>query len=211
MENQTNETPVVNIAPAPTSEKLTQLNADADRIWAELGTHPRTSPEAAELRNQMIKNEGDIKAEIAAIKKTENDAKIAEKRAAELSVLNSYTDAVLSNAAVQADKKASIEDKNASSDSLAAIHETLVNKLLGKVSAPRTSAPSDKPAGTRGATGSAIKEMLLAKLAAGGVTVTQALKDTIAEGNFSRGTAGTARTELKEAGELIPYGENPTA
>ena len=121
------------------SDKLTALKAEGAEIWAKLTTCQYGSKEALEANIAMAKNNQAQQAEIAALKKEEQDAIVAAKRNERVALVDTLVGAALNNATVQADKKATAEDKADAADKFAVAREVVVNELLARYAASKPS------------------------------------------------------------------------
>ncbi len=181
-------TPVVNIKPEPTSEKLTKLRDDKKAAWkALISIEDGESKEAVDAKLAVYNVDQAIKAEITAIKAAEQAAIVAEKRNAKVALMDTY------DAAVIALSTAPKADKQAAQDAVTAAREVIVNALLSTVGGTAKVA-GDKPAGDNvagaGATSKAIVELFIANRALGMDDTSN--KKAIVDAGFSRGTTGAA-------------------
>lgn len=193
------------IAPVvPTSEKLTALNNDRKTKFQEAMALEYGTKEQNDALTAVFKIDGEIRAELSAIKQAEAAAKIAELRNGQIAKLAERDNALRALDAVNANKKASDEEKQAAHDAFNALNEPIVNALLSKyaVAKPANVAPDGtaKVAGTKGATSATIEGKLMAHINAG-KTSTEAVKLVIEEG-FSRGTTGAVRTQMVKDGKI---------
>lgn len=201
-----NETAATAAAPAkpaePTSEKLESLKKAKTAAMSEAAKLQMAGDEvAAEQKFMEVYKIGeDIKKEIAAIKQHEAELLRKEKEAATVKLFDDAIEAYDNHLKVAA-SKASIDEKNEAYHSYQAKREVVVNRLLGSrpASAKGTSTAST---GTKGATGSAIRDLITSKLAEG-KSITEAKKE-IKELGYARGTVDTAATDMKKEG-LIDY------
>lgn len=177
-----------------TSPKLVEIRTAMDAIFDKQATFTKETPRADKVAAnvELFKLGNDEKAEIANIKKAENDAKIAEARNARVKMLDDLLAAYSANQAGIGNTKLKLEDKNALNDTYHKLRENVVNELLAKYakSTPATAtATGDKHAtGTKGSTSATIREAFIANRAAG-MTDTDNVKAIIASGQ-SRGTTG---------------------
>ena len=109
---------------------------------------------------------------------------------------------LLENLAVQADRKKSEDEKNASNDAFKKAKELVVNELLAKFPAAKTAttaATGEKAeGGGKGSISVAIREIILAEVAAG-KTLRDAKKAAV-EAGYSDKTVGTIATAMKKEG-----------
>lgn len=144
--------PVVNIAPEPTSEKLTEIRGKMGTAWAEVLKFPDPmSKESKDARMAYFQLEQDEKAEIAGINKAANDAKLAEARSERLK-LNSDMLAAYA-ILLQLPKTATEVDKTAAKESFDKAKEIVDNELLAKYA---TSRPARSTATTAAADGQTV-------------------------------------------------------
>jgi len=148
-----------------TSDKLTALRAARKVEAGKLNAIEDTeSEDYAKQFDIVFKADQEIKAEIANLKQAEREAEIQEKRAAKVSLFDTCITAWDANTAAQADKKMSLEDKNAVYDAYKTAREVVVNMLLGTVAKPATASTGTAGAstGTAGANAEAIVALFLA-------------------------------------------------
>ena len=194
--------PVVE-APAPTSEKLTEIDARIDGLYADLTANIADRTKAQEINMAIFKATQERTAELAAIKKHEADLKLQELRNQRVALVDELLAAWDANTAIQADKKASVEDKNAVYEAFKTKKEAVTNELLAKYPATKTAtvaATGDKPAaGTKGGVSEAIKAILVAELATG--KLLKDAKKVAEDAGHSRGTVGAVATQMVKDGE----------
>lgn len=189
----------------PTSAKLTELQTLLSTQGESLKTLPVMSKEWNDAMLEIYKTNKLIDAEIAGIKRAENEAKIAELRNNRIAFVTNYKAAVIADFLVQNDKKADEAAKLASGENLLKLEEGLKTELLKTVpgSTPaKTAAAGDKPAGEKGATAKRIRGYF-DEIRAGNPSATQTeiVKDIIARGE-SRGTTGAVvLAYMQELGE----------
>ena len=175
-----------------TSDKLTALQAEGAEIWAKLTTCQYGSKEALEANIAMAKNNQAQQNEIAALKKAEQDEILAAKRNERVALVDKLLECHTAYNMVNADKKASAEDKNAAADAFNAAREVVVNEVLAKYAASKPSKPATEgvapTGGSRGKTGEEIRSLFIANRQTG-MSDTDNVKAIIAAG-YSRGTTG---------------------
>lgn len=183
----------------PTSPKLEELKKAKTAAMSEAAKAQMAGDEkAAEDKFLEVYKIGeDIKKEIAEIRKHEAELLRKEKEAAIVKLFDDAIAAYANHLKVEG-SKASIEEKNAASNAYKEQREKVVNRLLG--SRPAAATTGKTPTGTRGATGSAIHQMILDNLAAG-MTLTDA-KKAIVDAGYSRGTTGAVATQMIKDGEI---------
>ena len=120
------------IVVAPTSEKLTALQAERKAERAKLATL-EDGPDYDKQFDVCVKLDAAIKTEVAAIKTEQRNAEIAEMRNKRVQLYTDAIEAYDAHLAVHNDKKASIEDKNAAYAAYKAKAEIVTNELLSKV------------------------------------------------------------------------------
>lgn len=187
-----------------TSDKLEQLKKDLASSYTAERSAEIGSKEFLDARMASLKAESAVKAEEANLKAEDSAAKLAVLRNERVGKLNDYKSAVLVAHAVHADKKSSVDEKNAASDAEKALFDAIANELLGKYATVKPAKLAKdgtaKAAGTKGSTSMAIREKLLENQSAG-MSYTENIKAVIAEG-FTRGTTGTVATAMKVEGLL---------
>lgn len=122
-----------NVAEAtqPTSEKLQALQIAAKAAWAEMLTHTDPMTKAAkDAKLAVLKLDGEMNAEIAAIAKAANEAKIAEARNERIALVSRLLESQI--ALLQLPKNATAEAKATAESNLATARETVENELLAK-------------------------------------------------------------------------------
>lgn len=128
-------------------------------------------------------------------------AKLAEARNAELAKVQALLDAHDVNKTVQADKKATVEEKQAANEAFQAAKLAVENRMLPvHVSTPRAAnkaVQADKPAGTRGAISGEIRT-IATELFAQGKTGTEVRAFVIKERGFNDGTANAVIKALED-------------
>lgn len=158
-----------NSAPVLTSEKLDALKAQYAELWQKMLT--MTDPFSKETKDAKLavwKIESEIKAEEAALQKAANDAKIAELRNQRLQLNTNQLNALRALIAIENDKKATPEAKQAAIDEFNTAKELVDNELLAKFaasSAAKKSVPAsdgEPSSGKDSANKDAILEMYLA-------------------------------------------------
>lgn len=206
VKNGDNTTTVVTPKPEVTSEQLLKIRADID---AALDAQSKLTDRKARLdaNIEIYKLQNLEKAEMANIARAENEKVVIEKRNERLKIADTLIDFHAAMLALKADKKALPADVTAAEEAFKTQLETVKNELLGKYANSTPAKPAAatngdaKPAGSRGATGAAIREKYIANKAAG-MSNTDAEKAIVAEG-FSRGTTGAVclayRREIGEA------------
>ena len=158
------EAPVVQIAPEPTSAKLTEIRGKQSEAFAKLQGTKYQSDEYKAAKKELWQLDNDEAAEIANIKKAEADAKIAEARNARIKLVDDY-------------------DK-ATGDAKVAAREILVNELLARFA---TSSPAKKSGdGTAKVAGGSKTEEIF-KLMDGGATY-----DSLIAAGYADGTIRSA-------------------
>jgi len=137
--NQTAQT-----APELTSAKLVEIQGKTAEAFAKLQGTKYNSPEYKDAKLELFKLDNEEKAEIANIKRAEQDAKVAEARNARIALVDNY-------------------DK-ATGDAKVAAREILVNELLARFSA---SSPAKKSGGEKSSGGKTKSETIADMMAAG--------------------------------------------
>lgn len=173
--------------PEPTSPKLVEIRAAID---AKLSTDQSKLDRAGKLalNLEIFGLTNDEKTEIANIKKAAAEAKSAEARNAKIAVVDNLIAAAIASHVAQADKKLTMDEKNAANDTMHKFRETVVNQILGSKPTVANPGGSEKSTATKGETGKKIVEAFLANRASG-MTDTENVKAIITSG-FSRGTTG---------------------
>lgn len=182
------QTTAVAPAPAPTSEKLTALQAEKKILVAAMLACTPDTPEMEAAMEAVYKQNGLIKAEIGEIKKAEHAVKVAEARNAKLALIVNYDAA--RDALKALPKSAKDDERNAATDAFNAAKTALENAVIGSVGSLKAD-PADgekKKPGEKGATSKRIVEKFLANRAAG-MNDTENVKAIIESGE-SRGTTG---------------------
>lgn len=188
------------VKPEPTSEKLEELKKAKSAAMASAASAQIAGDEkAAEDKFLEVYKIGeDIKRELAAIKQHEAELLKKEKEAAIVKLLDDQNAAYHAAQLSIGNDKMTLEEKQALSDDYRAKYEVVVNRLLG--SRPASTATKTASAGTRGATSSEIRQMILDGLAKG-QSITEVKADIKAAG-YARGTVDTTATNMKKAGEI---------
>ncbi len=175
-------TATVPAEPVYTSEKLTALMAEGEKLAAEFQGKKYGTTEYNTAKLALLKHDKAIDEEINSIKKAIAEQKLAEQRQARIALADNFKIAVLANTGKQANETTAAAEKDA--------YDALCNALL----------PSNKPAvapkegaGERGKTTSEIYDLLKTRID-GGMEPGAAVKEVIALG-YSRGTVGSVRTE----------------
>lgn len=184
----------------PTSEKLVELKKAKAAAYSE-GAKLQIAGKEKEAEDKFMeayKLGEDIKREIAAIKQHEAELLKKEKEAAIVKMFDDAISAHDANQAAIGNKHLSIEEKNALNDAYHAAREAVVNRLLG--SRPAGAAKVSTGTGTKGATGTAIHELIVSGLAEG-KSLTE-VKKSIVEAGYSRGTTGAVATQMIKDGEI---------
>lgn len=189
----------------PTSEKLTALKEQRKVKFTEAMTLEYGTKEQNDALTAVFKIDGEIRAEIAAIKQLEANAKIAELRNERISQLAERDNLLRALDAVTANKKSTPEDIAVATDNFNKANEPILNALLSKYATVKPAAVAAdgtaKPAAAKGATSQTIEDKLMAYIN-GGQTPSDAVKSVIAEG-FSRGTTGAVRTQMVKDGKIV--------
>lgn len=188
-QNVTGTTAATKPEPVYESQKLTELQNELAENFAKTSGLKVGEKAWSDAMLLVYKTQKLIDAEIAAIKKSMADAALAEQRNKRIALVTDFETAAIANAILQADKKASEDDKKASNDKLAALRETLQNEVLGSLRVQTVKPSTDKPAGqAKGATTERIRAAFIANRNAG-MNDTENVKAIIASGE-SRGTTG---------------------
>jgi hypothetical protein len=185
----------------PTSEKLVQLKKDKATAMSAAAKAQMAGDEkgAEDKFLEVYKIGEDIKRELAAIKQHEAELLKKEKEAATVKLFDDAIEAYVKNQEAIGDKKLSIEQKNELNNDYHAKREAVVNRLLG--SRPAATGAAKTASGTKGATGSAIHDLIVSKIAEG-KTLAEAKKE-IVEAGYSRGTTGSVATQMIKDGEVV--------
>ena len=193
-------TPVVPVE--PTNEKTVLLNSEIDALFTKQDAEKDRAAKLA-ISMEIYKKQQELATEIANIRKHERELELIEARNARKALLDAVIDANGALIAINNDKKATIEEKNAVYDDFKAKRDIVYAELTARYGsstpAKKSNDGTPKEPGTRGGTSAAIKELLLGHLASG-KTLTAAKKLVEAEG-YSRGTVGTVATAMIVAGE----------
>ena len=197
-----NEQPVKPVQPEPSNEHTVLLNAEIDQLFIKQDAEKDRAAKLA-ISMDIYRKQQELATEIANIRKHERELELIEARNARKALLDAVIEAHEKVQASLADKKMSIDEKNAIYDDFKAKRDIVYAELTARYgsSTPAKKANNGTPKepGTRGGTSAAIKELLLGHLAAG-KTLTEAKKLVEAEG-YSRGTTGTVATAMVVAGE----------
>lgn len=176
----------------PKSENLTKLQAELAAKWSHMVAQTPGSKEALDANLDVYKQQKLIDGEIATIRKGWADEELAVKRNERVKLLDNYIELVITDRAIQADKKADIATKDAATKEANDAREVLVNQLLSKfaAAAPAKTAANGTTttAGPKGAKTAEIRAAFDANRAAG-MGDTDNVKAIIASGH-SRGTTG---------------------
>lgn len=188
------------------SEKRTELEAQKKAEFEKFKTLEFDTPDWVASQMELYKIGVAIKGEIANLKNIEAEQLLQEKRNERIALVDKLLEAHDANMAAQADRKATIEAKNAAYDVFKNAKEVVTNELLGRYATAKPKVTTDgtattAPAGERGATSAAIKASLLKHLAVPGTTIAAAKKAVEAEG-FSRGTVGSVATQMIKDREI---------
>lgn len=177
-------------APEPTSEKLTEIRAKMDSLFASQKTITDRKL-LLESNLEIYKLTQDEKTEIANIKKTESELKQQEAKNARIAMVDNLLAAHTDNLAALNNDSMTLDEKNAVNDTFHSLRESVVNELLARYPKSTPAKSDGKPAtdGTKGATGAAIIERFLANRNAG-MDDTANKKEIETVGGFSRGTIG---------------------
>lgn len=169
-----------------TSEKMTSIQAAKKAKLAEVRAEV-DEDKAFELNTELFKLGQDERAEIAHLKAEDNKAEMEAKRAEKVKQLTTLVDLGGKLAAINADKKASDEDKASAKLAYDTLFDAISNQLLG--SAPRVvSAPKAGGGEKSGAQKEQIVEWYKAHRAAG-LDHTAALKAVTDINGVARGSA----------------------
>lgn len=168
------------------SPKTDELNVALKAAWEKMVKLPFGSKEALDANMEVFNLRKQIDAEIAGLKKAEQDAIVTEKRNARIKMVDDLIEAVREEAKLP--KSASEADKTAASEKVTKLREPIATELSARYATSAPAKTDGKPAGEKGATAKAIMEKYHAYVAAG-QTSTEAKKSVIADG-FSRGTVG---------------------
>lgn len=181
----------------PTSEKLVALKAERKTLWAEMLKHEDPDTQEAKDANLAVwKKDGEIKAEMAAISKAENDAKILEARNERLKLAQNLIDAVIARHTAAKNTPA---DKLAELDGvIATAREIVENELLAKFAGSKPAKVVTSDDGTVKTSGGENKEAILALARSGSNH-----KDIEAAG-YKRSTVWHTINNAKKAGETFP-------
>lgn len=199
--------PAIVAAPAKVyeSDKLTALKAQQKEQWSKARAfEDPTDPAALAANLDLFKTNKLIEDEIKALKTAEAEAAAAEIKNARLRLVDELLAAYDADKVAAADKKLSIDEKNAVNATFKAAKDVVTTELMRalgtRAAAPKATTGDAKPTGERGATGQAIIALWLANRAAG-------MNDTdnrkaIIEAGHSRGTTGAVTLAWqKENGE----------
>lgn len=164
MTQTTTQAPVVKI---PTSPKLTELQATRKAQFAAMQKLDPDSADAEAALAEVIKTDGLIKVEKAAIVKAENDAVNAEKRNARLALVGNMISAYDAKLAVDADKKATPEAKQEAADKYDEARKVVENELLARYATSKPASTSGGDGVTKNGNTALILEAHLSNVAAG--------------------------------------------
>lgn len=188
----------------PSNERTVLLNAEIDQLFVKQDAEKDRAAKLA-ISMDIYRKQQELSTEIANIRKHERELELQEARNARKALLDAVIEAHEKVQASLADKKMSIDEKNAIYDDFKAkrdiVYAELTARYGGSTPAKKANDGTPKEPGTRGGTSAAIKELLLGHLAAG-KTLTEAKKLVEAEG-YSRGTTGTVATAMIVAGEAV--------
>lgn len=197
-----NEQPVKPVQTEPSNERTVLLNAEIDQLFVKQDAEKDRAAKLA-ISMDIYRKQQELATEIANIRKHERELELQEARNARKALLDAVIEAHEKVQASLADKKMSIDEKNAIYDDFKAKRDIVYAELTARYGsstpAKKANDGTPKEPGTRGGTSAAIKELLLGHLAAG-KTLTEAKKLVEAEG-YSRGTTGTVATAMIVAGE----------
>lgn len=181
-----------------TSEKITALKAAKKAKLAEI-MKETDEDKQFELNTELFKLGQDERAEIASLKAAEAAAENESKKAAKVKQLADLISMGAANTALQADKKATDEDKAASKLAFDTAFDAIANQLLGSVAKVATAKTSG------GKTEGAQKEQIVAWYQAhraAGLDHTAALKAVTDQNGVARGSAwGPVDAYRKSIGE----------
>lgn len=194
--------PVQPVQPEPSNERTVLLNAEIDQLFVKQDAEKDRAAKLA-ISMDIYRKQQELATEIANIRKHERELELQEARNARKALLDAVIEAHEKVQASLADKKMSIDEKNAIYDDFKVKRDIVYSELTARYGsstpAKKANDGTPKEPGTRGGTSAAIKELLLGHLAAG-KTLTEAKKLVEAEG-YSRGTTGTVATAMIVAGE----------
>lgn len=197
-----NEQPAKPVQPEPSNERTVLLNAEIDQLFVKQDAEKDRAAKLA-ISMDIYRKQQELATEIANIRKHERELELIEARNARKALLDAVIEAHEKVQASLADKKMSIDEKNAIYDDFKAKRDIVYAELTARYGsstpAKKANDGTPKEPGTRGGTSAEIKELLLGHLAAG-KTLTEAKKLVEAEG-YSRGTTGTVATAMIVAGE----------
>lgn len=186
----------------PSNERTVLLNSEIDQLFVKQDAEKDRAAKLA-ISMEIYRKQQELSTEIANIRKHERELELQEARNARKALLDAVIEAHEKVQASLADKKMSIDEKNAIYDDFKAKRDIVYAELTARYGsstpAKKANDGTPKEPGTRGGTSAAIKELLLGHLAAG-KTLTEAKKLVEAEG-YSRGTTGTVATAMIVAGE----------
>jgi hypothetical protein len=163
--------------PEPTSAKLTEIRAKQAEVFATLQGLKFGTPEQKDASLQLFKLENEEKAEIANIKKAENDAKLQAARNERLKLIDDYD--------------------SATGDAKVAAREKLANELLARYA---TSSPAKRAAGGNGGGGNKTTEIFA--LMDGGSTYDDLIAAGYADGTI-RSAAWKGGYKKGEGGKYV--------
>lgn len=142
MSNETNvATPVAK--PELTSPKLVELKAAMKAAWKAQNAFEDPFDKAAkDAKLAFLKAEGEVKAEELALQKAAKDAEIAEQRNQRIALNSAQFTAYDAMLSVNADKKATQEQKDAAKSAFETAREQVENELLAKFAGSKPAAAS---------------------------------------------------------------------
>lgn len=179
-------TPVKPTEKVYSSEKLTKIRADKTAKLAEIRAE-LDEDKAFELNTQLFDLKNAERTEIAGLKAAENAAEIEAKRSAKIAELSTLVSLGVTLAAVNADKKATDEDKASAKLAFDTAFDGISNQLFGAV--PKAAGTPKAGGGTKsGAQKADIVEWYKAHRAAG-MDHTAALKAVSDVNGVARGSA----------------------
>ena len=186
---------------APTSEKLTQIEAAIVTKNAEIKAafiNDADSDTLEKLQFEKFALVNDRKAEIANIEKLQREAEIVAKRNEKLAVLTAAIQSGIEASNVNADKKATDEAKAAANEAAKAAYEAAANLIIGSVTV-KAAATSDSGSGSKKA--AEIVSEYVAALAANNGNHTAAMKAVVDAGT-PRGSAWKPIDDYRKANNL---------
>lgn len=190
-----------NVVAEPTNEKTAEIDGKIDALFAAQDSETDRAKKLA-ISMEIYKLQQERAAEVNNIKKHQRELELKEAQNKRIQLVTDLLAAHEANLAVQANKKATEEEKTAANEAFVAAREIVQNELLAKykTSSPaKTSADGGVNVPTSGKSAE-IKTRLL-DMVANGTPLATAKKMLVDEG-FSRGTVGTVATVLIKAGEI---------